>query len=336
MFEQEEGLVPPGCDPASVVLTFRVPNELDGQRLDRFVQWRIPRLSRSRASEIVQACAYLATGERRLPSDRVYAGETVLLVRERFVEPSTPREFGIVYRDSALTVVDKPAGLPVHPSATYHRNTLTNLLRERFGEPTPQICHRLDRETSGVVVCAMSGPDEVAVKHQFANRLVGKEYLAVVRGRMAQDQGRIDVPLRRAREGLHLLMEAHPEGAPSSTEYRVMARRGERSLVHLRPHTGRQHQLRVHLAEIGHPIIGDKLYGPDGASAFLERIEKGMTHELRARLGHDRHALHAYRCTIEHPRTQERMTFTAPLAPDLAALWDDPQGADSEEKRTDA
>jgi 23S rRNA pseudouridine1911/1915/1917 synthase len=336
MLDQEEGPVPPGCDPDSVVLTFRVPNELDGQRLDRFVQWRIPRLSRSRAGEIVLACAYLATGERRLPSDRVRAGETVLLVRERFVEPITPREFGVVYRDEVLTVVDKPAGLPVHPSATYHRNTLTNLLRERFGEPTPQICHRLDRETSGLVICAVSGSDEVAVKHQFANRLVDKEYLAIVRGRVAQDHGQIDVPLRRAREGLHLLMEAHPDGLPSSTEYRVMARRGDRTLVHLRPHTGRQHQLRVHLAEIGHPIIGDKLYGPDGASAFLERIEKGMTDELRARLGHERHALHAYRCTIAHPRTQERVTFTAPLAPDLALLWDETEGAELGENRTEA
>lgn len=314
--------VPPGCDPESVVLAFRVPNELDGQRLDRFVQWRIPRLTRSRAGEIVQACAYLATGQRRLPSDRVHVGETVLLVRERFVEPSTPREFGIVHRDDALTVVDKPAGLPVHPSATYHRNTLTNLLRERFGEPTPQLCHRLDRETSGLVVCALPGPDEVAVKQQFAERLVEKEYLAIVRGRVTSGEGRIELPLRRAREGLHLLMEAHSDGAPSTTEYRVLDRRGDRTLVHLRPQTGRQHQLRVHLSEIGHPIVGDKLYGPERESAFLERIEKGMTDDLRARLGHERHALHAYRCTIEHPRTRERVTFTAPLSPDLVRLWE--------------
>src|SRR5690606_16529614 len=108
---------------------------------------------------------------------------------------------------------------------------------------------------------------------------------------------------------------------PALTEYRVIARRGDRTLVHLHPQTGRQHQLRVHLAALGHPIVGDKLYGPEGQGAFLERIETGMTADLQARLGHDRQALHAYRCTIEHPRSGERVTFTAPLAADLVALW---------------
>lgn len=321
--------VPPGCDPDSVVLAFRVPNELDGQRLDRFVHWRIPRLTRARAEEIVRACAYRDDGSRRVPSERVRAGEIVLLVRERFVEPETPREFGVLYQDEALTVVDKPAGLPVHPSATYHRNTLTSLLRVRWGEGAAHICHRLDRETSGVVVCAIPGPDEVAVKHQFANRLVDKEYLAIVRGLVADDEGSIELPLRRAAEGLHLRMEPHPEGLPASTAYRVVERRGDRTLVHLIPHTGRQHQLRVHLAAIGHPIVGDKLYGPDESRAFLEYVETGMTDSLRSQLGHDRQALHAYRCSIAHPRTGARMTFTAPLAADLEALWRAHAGADA-------
>lgn len=313
--------VPPGCDPDSVVLAFRVPNELDGQRLDRFVHWRIPRLTRARADEIVRACAYLADGTRRVPSERVRAGEIVILVRERFVEPETPREFGVLHRDEAITVVDKPAGLPVHPSATYHKNTLTSMLRARWGEGGPHICHRLDRETSGVVVCAIPGPDEVAVKRQFEARIVEKEYLAIVRGRIEADERCIEVPLRRASEGLHLRMEPHDDGLPALTELRVLERRGDRTLVHLRPHTGRQHQLRVHLAAIGHPIVGDKLYGPGTSSEFVEWVETGMTDALRARLGHDRHALHAHRCTIEHPRSGERMTFTAPLAPDLQALW---------------
>jgi 23S rRNA pseudouridine1911/1915/1917 synthase len=323
--------VPPGCDPTSVVLTFPVPNELDGQRLDRFVQWRIPRVSRSRAGEIIRACAFLPDGARRAPSDRVRAGEVVLLVRERFVEPETPREFGVLHRDESLTVVDKPAGLPVHPSATYHRNTLTNLLRERFGAPSPQICHRLDRETSGVVVCALPGPDEVSVKEQFAARTVGKEYLAIVRGRIAAREGVIELPLRRATGGLHLTMEAHEDGLPARTAYRVVGRRGDRTLVHLRPQTGRQHQLRVHLAAIGHPIVGDKLYGPEGEAAFVERIETGMTDDLRARLGHERHALHAYRCIVDHPRTGQRETFTAPLAVDLRALWASTPAAEGDE-----
>jgi 23S rRNA pseudouridine1911/1915/1917 synthase len=313
--------MPPGVDHAAVVLAFRVPNELDGQRLDRFVHWRIPRLTRERAREIIRACARRPDGARRAPSERVRAGEIVLLVRERFVEPTTPRTFRVIHRDEALTIVDKPPGLPVHPSATYHRNTLTALLRERFGEDAPQICHRLDRETSGVVVCAQPGPDEVAVKRQFEARQVDKEYLAIVRHRIETDARTIDLPLRRVREGLHLRVEVHPEGAPARTELEVVARDRERTLVRLIPRTGRQHQLRVHLAAIGHPIVGDKLYGPDGESAFLEFVETGMTESLRARLGHDRQALHAYRIALVHPRSGARIEARAPLPPDLVALW---------------
>lgn len=313
--------VPPGCDPDSIVLAFRVPNELDGLRLDRFVQWRIPRLTRERADEIVRSCGFLADGTPRAPSERVRAGETVLLVRQRFVEPDAPAEFGVLHRDDAITVVDKPAGLPVHPSATYHRNTLTHRLWERFGADGPHICHRLDRETSGVVVCAIKGADEVAVKRQFEAREVTKEYLAIVRGRMADDGGRIELPLRHATSGLHMRMEVGDDGLSAITEYRVVERRADRTLVHLWPHTGRQHQLRVHLAAIGHPIVGDKLYGPDAGGLFMEIVENGMSEAIRAELGHDRHALHAYRCTIAHPRTGASMTFEAPLAPDLAELW---------------
>jgi 23S rRNA pseudouridine1911/1915/1917 synthase len=316
-----EGGSLPGVGPEAVVLSFRVPNELDGQRLDRFVQWRIPRLTRDRAREIVRACAIRQDGTRRAPSDRVRAGEFVLLVRERFVEPATPRTFGVLYRDEALTIVDKPPGLPVHPSATYHRNTLTALLREAYGEAAPQICHRLDRETSGIVVCARPGPDEVAVKRQFGERQVDKEYVAIVRGRLARDEGRIDLPLRRAREGLHLRMEVDADGLPAVTTYRVVERQENRTLVRLIPHTGRQHQLRVHLSAIGHPIVGDKLYGPDAENAFLEFVETGMTESLRLRLGHERQALHALRIALAHPRSGERIEVWAPLAADLVALW---------------
>lgn len=313
--------VPAGRDPNSVVLAFRVPNELDGQRLDRFVQWRIPRLSRERAREIVEACACLPDGSPRAASDRVQRDETVLLVRERFVEPDAPREFGIVHQDDSLLVVDKPAGLPVHPSATYHRNTLTTLLRERFGPLAPHIAHRLDKETSGIVACATPGPLENAIKAQFVDRTTHKEYLAIVRGRITADTQRIELRIRNAPEGLHLLMEPHPDGNEARTDVRVLERRGQRTLVHLVPLTGRQHQLRVHLAAIGHPIVGDKLYGPDGASVFEEVIEEGLTPAILARLGHCRHALHAHALTLNHPGSGERMRFVSPLPPDLAELW---------------
>lgn len=314
---------PPGCPPDSIVLEFPVPRELAGLRLDRFLQTRIPRLSRTRANEIVRACAVRDDGTRRRPSERVRAGEVVILCRPSFEEKAVPTDFGVVHEDDALLVVDKPPGLPVHPSASYHRNTLTYLLRERYPEAPPHLAHRLDRETSGVLVCAKTLEDERAVKAQFERRETHKTYLAIVRGVVAADAGEIDQPMGRPDEGLHLLMTVREDGAPARTEYRVVARAPDHTLVALHPLTGRQHQLRVHLAWIGHPIVADKLYGPEGTATFLEYVDAGeVTPDLAARLGHDRQALHAHRLVFRHPRTEEELTVEAPLAPDLIALWE--------------
>ncbi len=319
---------PPGFDPDGVVLTFRVPKEYAGLRLDRFIQNRIPRLSRTRAQEIIKSCACREDGSRRKPSEIVRAEEVVMLVRERFVEPETPREYGILYQDEAVLAVDKPAGLPMHPTATYHKNTLSYLLRERYapdGGRGPQIAHRLDRETSGVVICARTEADERVLKKAFEDHLVQKTYLAIVSGRVERDQGEIDLPLCRVKEGLHVLMQvSRPgEGQQARTEYRVLERRAGHSLLELHPSTGRQHQLRVHLSAVGHPIVGDKLYGPEREEPFLEYIETGMTDSLRARVGHERQALHAHRTALQHPRTGEPFVVTSPLAPDLEALWNE-------------
>lgn len=316
---------PPGCPSDSIVLSFPVPREYSGQRLDRFIQIRIPRLSRTRAQEIVRTCAYRADGTRRRPSDLVREGETVLLVRPTFEEPQTPQDFDVLYEDEALYVVHKPAGLPVHPTATYHRNTLTFMLRERFGTESPQICHRLDRETSGVLVCAKTIDDERRLKQCFEARRVHKAYLAIVEGETL-DEGLIVLPLAPVKSGLHLLMEVRDEGDGSvcETQYRTLERRNGRSLVELQPKTGRQHQLRVHLSAIGHPIVGDKLYGINREAPFLEYIETGMTPSLEARLGHPRQALHAHTLTLEHPRTGAPITLKADLAEDLQKLWDSP------------
>lgn len=299
-----------------------------GQRLDRFIQHRIPRLSRTRAQEVVKACAYRADGTRRRASERVRAGETVLLVRPPFEEPTVPLYFDVLHEDDAVLALDKPAGLPVHPSATYHKNTLTYLLRQRYGPNAPQIAHRLDRETSGLIVCARTREAERALKGDFENRRVQKRYLAIVRGQMRDDSGRIALPMDRAKEGLHILMEVTPEGEgyPSVTRYRVLARQEHATLVALAPESGRQHQLRVHLSAIGHPIVGDKLYGPEGVQTFLDYIETGLTEDLVARLGHPRQALHAYELRFTHPLTKSPTTLRAPFSEDLVALWGKPLG----------
>lgn len=245
------------------------------------------------------------------------------MVRPPFEEPNVPLYFDILYEDEAILALDKPSGLPVHPSASYHKNTLTYLLRQRFGPNPPQIAHRLDRETSGLLLCGRTREAERGLKMGFENRRVSKRYLAIVRGVMPDDEGRIELPINTAKEGLHLLMEVtrEDEGYPSVTRYRAIARRDGATLVALAPESGRQHQLRVHLNAIGFPIIGDKLYGPEGHQPFLDYIETGMTDELRQRLGHERQALHAYGLEFTHPITGGRKTLRAPLPDDLVRLW---------------
>jgi len=304
------------------VLTFQVFRDFAGMRLDRFIQRRIPRLSRARAQRIIRDCAYTAEGRRRRPGEVVREGEVVLLVREGFEEPDVPTAFGVLHEDAAVVAVDKPAGLPVHRTATYHRNTLGYLLRERYGDDefVPRIAHRLDRETSGVVLCARSAKAEREIKMGFEARRWHKRYLAIVHGQV-EDRGQVTRPLAPVTEGLHVMMELRDEGPAAETLYERLETRGAYSLVSLSPLTGRQHQLRVHMAAIGHPIVGDKLYGAEAEAPFLEHIETGMTPELLARLELPRQALHAHEVTFAHPDGGREMTITAPLPADLADFW---------------
>jgi len=314
---------PLGSPDDAVVLTYKVPGELAGQRLDRFIQHRIPRLSRTRAQAIIRNCAVRVDGVRRRPSDIVRTGETVYLVRERFVEPATPLHFGVIYEDESVLVVDKPAGLPMHPSATYHKHTLSYLLRESYaGQFTPRLAHRLDRETSGLVVCARTLEAERRLKRAFAAHGVQKTYLAIVRGEMPDDAGEMTQSMAPAREGLHVLMEIREDGLQAHTSFRVVERRVGHTLVELFPRSGRQHQLRVHLSALGYSIVGDKLYGPEREAPFLECIETGMTDDLLERLGLPRHALHAHRLSFTHPATGMAFEALSPLPRDLQEFWD--------------
>ena len=315
---------PVGAPPEAVVLRFLVPNELAGQRLDRFVQYRMPRLTRTRAQKIVRSSAFRLDGTPRRPSDLVRCGETVYLVRERFSEPDTPLEFGVIHQDETVLLVDKPAGLPMHPTATYHKHTLSYLLRQDYearGEFVPRIAHRLDRETSGAVLCARTLPAERELKKAFEQHQVQKSYVAIVAGGPPEDRGDITLSIAPVREGLHVLMEVNPDGLSAFTHYEVLARTPQHAFLALFPRSGRQHQLRVHLAALGCPIVGDKLYGPEREAAFLEYIETGLTPELLARLGHPRQALHAHTLEFVHPGTRQPFCSVAPIPQDMTELW---------------
>lgn len=302
---------------------FVVSRESAGQRLDRFLSLRIRWLSRSRAQRIIEEGAVDAAGRRLRPSHRVLAEEVIWVYRRPPPEPPPPDlPVRVLHEDDALVVLDKPAGLTMHPTSRHRLHTLTGFLRQRYPGTVARIGHRIDRETSGVVLATRHLEADRALKALFERRAVEKLYLAVVRGRPPEREGVIDVPLAPAHEGpVRIRMEVRPDGLPSRTRYRVLLDAGPYALVAAEPLTGRQHQVRAHLAAAGCPLVGDKLYDRDG-EIFLEWLAGGgrMTDDLRARLVLDRQALHAWTVALPHPILGDRRRFTAPIPADLAAL----------------
>ena len=312
-----------------------IPLEVDparaGLRLDRFIASRIARLSRTRVQGIIDAgrvrCA--ATGEPLLrAAQRLRLGQRLIIERPAPREPAVVLDYRVLYQDDDLLILDKPAGLPVHPSASYHRHTLTHLLRARLGPDHGwELAHRLDRETSGVIALGRRGGSGRDLKRAFLGRAVAKVYWALVHGELAGPRV-IDLALGPAL-GSQIRVKIGPRaredgGLPSLTEVRPLAAGAFRgrpvTLVEARPRTGRQHQIRVHLAEVGHPVVGDKLYGVDEA-AFIAVAEGRRTlDDLGRELGLLRHALHARALAVAHPRSGEPLAFTAPWPAELAAI----------------
>ncbi len=308
---------PKGIDPEWIQLEFVVPREYAGWRADRFISNRIPRLSRTRVQRVLKRAGFDSAGRPVKPNRLLAEGERLIIFRPPPEEPEVPRHFGILFEDEWILAVDKPAGLPVHPTARYHRNTLTALLLEKYGEDRPILAHRIDSETSGVILCAKTRESERALKIMFADRLVGKRYLAIVRGVPEPAESRIEVPLGPDTAGpIRVKMAGDPEGLPALTEYRVLREIGDAALVECRPRTGRQHQIRAHMAHIGHPIVGDKMYGPD-PTLFLEYIERGLTEYVEERAGAKRHYLHAAAVFLSHPMTHNNLRIESPLPEDM-------------------
>jgi 23S rRNA pseudouridine1911/1915/1917 synthase len=222
-----------------------------------------------------------------------------------------------VFEDDDLLVVDKPAPLVCHSASDPDHPTLAGWLR-RHGIDTPRMINRLDRETSGLVVVAKNERAAKLLGKQVLRREIEKQYIAICWGKFDLGHGIIDSPIGITRNSIvhtKRVIDAD-KGKASVTEFCVERRLRGFSVVRLRPRTGRAHQLRVHLASLGHPIVGDKIYGPD-ETLYLRFIEQGVTDELLQRLLLPRHALHAATVMLRHPRTQHACAFEAPLPEDM-------------------
>ena len=309
-----------------VRVRFTVEPNSAGWRLDRYLQEKIPRLSRERVQHLIEHRLEADDGRRLKPATRVVPGLSFALLRTAEPEPEAPLDFGVVHDDGALLVVDKPAGLPVHPTARYAAHTFTSAAKLRFPDRKVDPAHRLDRETSGLLACGSAPEWTKKLKRAFAEGAVSKTYLALAAGRPDGDRFTVDAPLAiTGASAVRVRMHVSAGGLPSLTEFEVLERRTASdgapiALLACRPRTGRQHQIRAHLHHAGLPLVGDKIYGPD-ENIFDRFTRREMTDDDRAVLRLPRQALHAWRLELPHPRTGERVALEAPLPADLAGFW---------------
>jgi 23S rRNA pseudouridine1911/1915/1917 synthase len=319
------------------VLEERIPEEHRGQRLDQALAALFPEFSRTRLKAWIEAGRVLVDGARPRPKDLVSGGEHVRvepLEEPRVALAPEPIPLDVVHEDAALIVIAKPAGLVVHPGAGNPKSTLQNALLAREPAlaqlPRAGIVHRLDKDTSGLLVVARTAQAHAALTRALARHEVEREYEAIAIGVMTAG-GTVDAPIDRHPVD-RLRMAVRGSGREAVTHYRVLERFRAHTHVRVQLETGRTHQIRVHLAHAGYPLVGDPLYGkrlviPKGAGPRLEAALRGFR----------RQALHAARLAFVHPLSGARVEYATPLPPDfmelLAALREDARPVSTDPRR---
>ncbi len=310
---------------------FIVDRSLRGIRIDSFLVRHLRNYTPWRMQRIVAAGGVRINNAVAEQTDRIFTGQTVSI---RLIEPPdkllAPEKLDleVIYQDDWIMVVNKPADLIVHPVGDEQAGTLCNglqaLLDQRTVKPgilRPGIVHRLDRQTSGAIVSALTHNAHVKLAAEFEASRVSKSYLAIVEGVIGQDSGMIDRPIGRARSGKHVLMTCRPDSVKpkaSKTKYQVLERYENHTLVLARPLTGRNHQIRVHLSHFGHPLVGDEFYKAHGKfHPFRSEARPGESRTIETGLPIKRHALHAVNLGFTHPITGLWRNFAAPLPVDF-------------------
>ena len=293
---------------------------MHGLRADQYLKRRIGRISRARVQSIIESSDFMLDNVAVKKSSRVKGGQTATL--KRWAPDASIDVDGftveIVFDSDDLLVVNKPPGLSIHPSANCLYKTLTHWLRKNYPGQKINPCHRLDKETSGLLICAKNRLIESKIKRAFMLGLVKKTYLAIVNGVMSKSTT-VAIPLalqgERGLVAIRMIKDDH--GKPAITKARPVriSEQLNRSLVLCRPLTGRQHQIRAHLSLIGHPIVGDKLY--EMGDEYFDQLSKRQE-VCPKELAHPRHALHAARLRLR--LGNECYTFFSHLPNDLAGL----------------
>lgn len=330
---------PEGVEESAILRVIRVPPESAGMRLDTFLSTQLRATSRTRARSIVRSSAFSPEGKKLRPSERLRGEQRICLWRPALDESPPPEELRQLYEDPHLLVVDKPAMMTVHPTARHHRFTVIKQLEEARPFETLSLIHRLDRETSGVLLVARTKEADREFKMRLEERSradaraaaegaalveAQKIYLAITWG--VPPEGIVDRALMPDPSPLRVKMRVTDEGGLAArTRFSTLATAGNYALVRCELFTGRQHQIRVHLATLGTPVVGDKLYGPDETL-----LARGADNELTADdllvLELPRHALHAHQYHLTHAITGQQIVLTAALPRDLAEFFESKGG----------
>jgi 23S rRNA pseudouridine1911/1915/1917 synthase len=313
------------ANPDASTLSFEVDEVDAGTRLDAYLAAKIEGWSRARLQRLIEAGDVLVNGSVPKASYKVSDGDEVEVEltpspASNFTPENIPLE--IVFEDDSVIVINKPAGLVVHPAAGINSGTLANALAYHFqqlansGSSRPGIVHRLDKDTSGLLVAAKTESSHQHLSDQFRARKVFKSYVALVYGVVKQESGRIDQPIARdPRNRTRMAIVAGGRGAVSL--YKVRRSYDSFTLLDVELKTGRTHQIRVHLSSLKHPVVGDELYG-SGRDNNVQDVQ------LRARIRKlHRQFLHAEQLTFQHPQTGEAMRFVAPLPIELTSLLEE-------------
>jgi 23S rRNA pseudouridine1911/1915/1917 synthase len=299
---------------------FTVPAEHAGTRLDRFLASQLPQMSRTHVQLLMDEGRVRVDGSAMKPSHRVESGAIVDVEIPPPPAPGVPAEdipVEILYEDADIAVVNKPAGMIVHPGAGGGAGTLVAALLNRYGAAgelstvggplRPGIVHRLDKETSGVVAIARTDTAHLKLVEEFRDRQVEKTYIALLHGIVKGEIGRVELPVARDLNRRARMTARRREGREARTDWRVLLRPAGFTLIQAGLHTGRTHQIRVHFSALGWPVVGDTLYG----APRQERVAGALLPPL------NRNFLHAARLAFSHPRTGKRVEFRAPLPQDL-------------------
>lgn len=294
---------------------------VEGLRLDGYLAQNYPFLSRAGWQKRIEGGEVLVRGRTVRPAYRLRTGDQLHFYHPPQVEPEVDTDIYPIWRLGAVMAVYKPPNLPMHENGPYRHNTFSRLVTQELG-PEWSAVHRLDRETSGIVLCGATAAVRQRLSLYLAKGQMAKEYLAIARGMAPQSKFREMGAIGDLKESpIRIKKWVVADGQPAETWFEVEAEKSGHVLLRAYPKTGRTNQIRIHAAFNSLPLVGDKLYHPD-ENVFLEVFEKGVSQHIIDKVGFRRLCLHATRLSFVHPETQQEVVVDCPMPPDMSEFWE--------------